>query len=150
MSRKPKYLIALEDIEKRNHGLLTPRHVVDEAEDPLSPLHNYFEWDDSEAGRKYRLYQARQLISKVRVRIEDNREQKYFNATVSIGESRTQGYVSRERVKSEDEIYAQVLQQAAQELIYWRKKYSSIKELRGIINEEELQPLLDSILADSI
>lgn len=43
-------------------GELTPRVVVDVARDPGHPLHNRFEWDDSVAGEKYRLHQARELI----------------------------------------------------------------------------------------
>ena len=43
-------------------GALTPRVVVDAARDPENPLHNRFEWDDSIAGEKYRLGQARELI----------------------------------------------------------------------------------------
>lgn len=43
-------------------GSLTPRIVVDVARDPEHPLHGRFEWDDSIAGEKYRLAQARELI----------------------------------------------------------------------------------------
>lgn len=143
--RKSKYLSALEAIEKRNHGLLTPKAVINEARDPDSSLHSAFQWDDTIAGENWRLFQARQLITTVRVRVEDSGEQKYYNATVRVGESHTQGYVSRDRVKSDDEIFSQVVSQAAQELIYWRKKYNSIKELRGIINEAELAQLLEKI-----
>lgn len=43
-------------------GALTPRIVLEVARDPEHPLHNRFEWDDSIAGQKYRLAQARELI----------------------------------------------------------------------------------------
>lgn len=41
---------------------LTAEVVVKEAEDPLSPLHSKFEWDNKEAGIQYRLEQARRLL----------------------------------------------------------------------------------------
>jgi hypothetical protein len=49
------------------HGMLTPKLVVDLARDPDHELHSRFEWDDSVAAEKYRQEQARDLIRKVRV-----------------------------------------------------------------------------------
>lgn len=60
-------LLALAD---RTKGTLTPQRVVKAAEDERSPLHDYFEWDDTKASDKYRLLQARVLIKRVRVVIE--------------------------------------------------------------------------------
>jgi len=48
-------------IEQRD-GVLTPEAVVDAAASLTSPLHSFFEWDDTKAGRHYRLQQARNLI----------------------------------------------------------------------------------------
>ncbi len=44
------------------HKELTPGIVVEEARPVDHPLHNNFEWDDTVAGHKYRLEQARELI----------------------------------------------------------------------------------------
>lgn len=49
------------------NGRLTPAAVVEDAASEESPLHEYFEWDNSEAARKYRLSQARRLIRSVEV-----------------------------------------------------------------------------------
>lgn len=54
-------------IEKRHGGRLTPDAVLADAQDPTSPTHDYFTWDDAKAGHAYRLDQARALISSVRV-----------------------------------------------------------------------------------
>jgi hypothetical protein len=51
-------------------GKLTPEQVVAEAADSSSPLHDKFEWDDAVAGHLYRLEQARGLIRKVQVVVE--------------------------------------------------------------------------------
>lgn len=48
-------------------GIITPAQVVEHARDPESVLHQYFEWDDTEAARRFRLVQAGNLISRVRV-----------------------------------------------------------------------------------
>src|SRR5262245_29148308 len=51
----------LERIHKRN-GAVTPKLVLDAARDEGHPLHDFFEWDDSIAGDKYRLEQAMRMI----------------------------------------------------------------------------------------
>ena len=52
------------------HGTLTPDLVVTLAADPDHELHPRFEWDDSEAARRYRLVQASGLIRSVTVNID--------------------------------------------------------------------------------
>lgn len=47
---------------RAKRGALTPPIVVEEAADPMHPLHHRFDWDDSSAAHKYRLQQASQLL----------------------------------------------------------------------------------------
>jgi len=42
------------------HGKVTAQMIVDEASSPKSPVHKFFEWNDTEAGRKYRAIHRRQ------------------------------------------------------------------------------------------
>ena len=58
----------LEDIMNES-GKLLPTTVLDYARDPASPLHKYFEWDDTEAAEQYRIDQARQLIRSVSITV---------------------------------------------------------------------------------
>lgn len=57
---------ALEDVRKR-HRKLTPGVVVQDATSSDHPLHPYFTWDDSKAGHRWRLEEARNLIRSVKV-----------------------------------------------------------------------------------
>jgi len=50
-------------------GKLYPADVVNAARSPSSPLHPYFDWDDSSAAEKYRLDQARALIRSVQTEV---------------------------------------------------------------------------------
>ena len=52
----------LLEICRENRGVLRPEDVVEQARSPKSVLHGLFQWDDSEAAREYRLWQARELI----------------------------------------------------------------------------------------
>lgn len=56
----------LSELESET-GRLLPTEVVAAARDPESPLHGYFEWDDTAAAEQHRLHQARQLIRRVRI-----------------------------------------------------------------------------------
>ena len=85
-------LKALQDAS----GIITPDAVVADAEDEASPLHSYFEWDDSVAGMKYRIEQARTLIRSVRVVLVEKKHQ--FSSIAYVrspdSEPKEQGYIS--------------------------------------------------------
>jgi hypothetical protein len=101
---KDKDLIAekLAQIAKRNGGRLTPDLVVSEARDPDSVLHNLFEWDDEEAAHQHRLFQARQIITSVRVVIttENRKISTVYYVRDPEAESNEQGYVSIDKLKN--------------------------------------------------
>jgi hypothetical protein len=52
------------------HGHITPDLVVTEAQNPDSPLHGEFEWDDRKAAIAFRVEQARALIQRHRLYVE--------------------------------------------------------------------------------
>jgi len=84
-------------LERR--GRLTPEEVVDEARDPDSPLHRYFEWDDSAAAEAWRLNQARSMI-------------RWVHATVEYGETKlvVPNYVRDMRKKPSEQGYVSIAQ----------------------------------------
>lgn len=49
---------------------LTPEETVATASDPDNPMHSWFDWNDTIAGHKWRLEQARDLIQRCRVVVE--------------------------------------------------------------------------------
>lgn len=55
----------LNHLTKKKGGKLQPIDIIKDAINKSSPLHDYFEWDDSEASKKYRIQQARELISHI-------------------------------------------------------------------------------------
>jgi hypothetical protein len=61
---------ALSAIKTANGGRCTAEAVVAEAANSASPLHGDFEWDDTKAGRLYRLQQARALIVRIGFYVE--------------------------------------------------------------------------------
>lgn len=51
----------LERLENEND--LVPSAIVQEAKTETSPLHEYLEWDDAKAARRYRTLQAARLMA---------------------------------------------------------------------------------------
>lgn len=120
-------LLALTDDE----GFIKPRIVVEWARgNPASELHGRFEWDDARAAEKYRLDQARQLIS-VYVRTDDGQR-----ATISLVQDRNAdgGYRKIEQVMSNAELRAMALRQAMREFNRWRQRYEHLSELAKVFS----------------
>jgi hypothetical protein len=135
----------LRDIEKRD-GILTPHAVVDEAKDNSSPLHKYFEWDDNKAGSEYRLWQARKLIANVKVQfVGDEEADLFYNARVVIKNVPVQGYFNLSKVLSDEDVYNKVLREFVKDMEALEKKYSTLKELKDVINKSQLAQLKKSL-----
>ena len=131
---------ALEAIRNKNGGMLKPDDVVKTAENPKHALHEYFEWNDSAAGHKYRLWQARELI-RVSVTIIGDADDEPIKAYWSFKEDRYNqsggGYMAMVDVLTDTDRYDRMLSEAKQELDTFRKKYRALKELACVIKEIE-------------
>lgn len=124
---------------KYQEGKLTPEMVVNNARAEKSPLHDFFEWEDTIAAEKYRKWQARHLIGSIttKVQFEDgsNGEVKAFhNVTVKFEEVKKEepidGYVTIQDVQNNEEYYNIVLEKAIGELRSWENKYKQYKKLK--------------------
>lgn len=139
--RKGRYQEALQELAKKNGNELTPKNVVDAARSKESVLHKAFEWDDKVAGDKYRLMQARVLINNVRVVIEGEKKQAFFNARVEIKGKAVQKYFPVERVKDDESIRLAILKDLVREIRHLQDKYKSVSQLNGLINEAKLKEI---------
>jgi hypothetical protein len=130
-----KVIQELEALEKRD-GVLYPERVVEFAKNPKSALHEKFCWDDTEAAKQYRIYQARQII-RVTVRMVQlpaHLEPVGVRAFVSLPDDRKVGggYRSIAKVLSDDDLRQQLLKSAKEELAVFRRKYRDIAELSEV------------------
>lgn len=143
----------LERIQEKHGGEVQTSVVVDIARDEASPLHDYFEWDNTKAAEKHRLWQARQLIDHITVVIEDPdtheeiEQEAYINVILEDekeqpeeGEGEIQKpkkyhrtYMPIEYVLADDVLRQQVLGSAMGQVLHWRNKYSAYQELAQIV-----------------
>lgn len=117
-------------LEERN-GQITAPDVVQHASDTRSAMHQYFEWDDSEAAKEYRLDQARALITSVRVRIDTMPERGPMRAFVHIPAAKPY-YASAAKAMADEVTRDMVIAKALRELESVRARYADIVELAEV------------------
>ncbi len=142
-----------EEIEriKAKHGIkmLKSQTIVDEARDENSPIHEYFEWDDSKASELYRRQQAVNLINRiVVVEIKDGEEKEVpflVNVKIVDADEEDRGYISFDELIEDELLYDQYLNGLIQELITLKAKIKNFEELMGIYREiDKVQKKLNS------
>ncbi len=141
---------ALEAVRSANpDGLLVPEEVVLAAGEPGSPLHDEFEWDDTAASHKYRLWQARKLIARVMIERPDRASMPAY-VSVSIDRVDRGGYRRTDLVMSDDDLRDAMLKTAMQELRAFRLRYSRFLELSKIfVAIAEVEDQIGASQADS-
>lgn len=126
-----------EQLRKKNNGNLTPEDVLEAATPAKSPIHRFFEWNDTDAAQRYRQEQARYLI---RMLVVVNQEGSVpLRAVVSVrpGTSTQPVYRDREEVMADPELREQVIVQALREYNALTLKYYDVEELHPIADVVE-------------
>ena len=128
----------LEEIESL--GEITPERVLGYAErHKNSELHKCFEWDDSEASRKYRLNQANQILCSISIEIKEEpkvTQRVYVNVKSSNSGIKT--FKNIKDVLGDDEEYKQLIEKAKKEFVDCKDKYETLlqrDDLKDILFE---------------
>lgn len=111
-------------------GQFTPKQVVDAARPKNSPIHKYFEWNNSRAAELYRISQARKMVTCV-VAVIDSIPEAPFYVNVKIQKNRT--YIRTDQANKIPDIWSQVLKTALEELLAWKRRYEKFKQLSPVI-----------------
>jgi hypothetical protein len=129
----------LEKIATLNGGRITPDAVLKDAKSPASPLHDQFEWDDSAAGKQWRLMQARDLIRSVRVEVTTESRVvstvRYVRDPTAGGEE--QGYVEVAKLRDSRELAREALTAELKSAQALFERAHSLAEALGLSEEFE-------------
>lgn len=112
---------------------VTPESVLDKAKNAKTELHKCFEWDDSVAGEKYRLIQARQIIQHfviVTSEKEDTPRIRSYQITTT-----TNKYEPTKVFLQKPDEYTALLERAKNELEAFKQRYKMLSELEEIFED---------------
>lgn len=126
----------LEAIEERD-GAVTAESFLNESRPEDSPTHGCFEWNDSIAAEKYRLHQSQRAILDLVVEIKTEDEKIKKPAFVNVNSGGVASYNNVIYAFSVEESKNNVLANAFRELEAFKKKYSSLTEMEGVIEAIE-------------
>lgn len=108
---------------------ITASGVVSIARKKSSEMHDYFEWDDSVAGERYREHQARTLINMLKVTyVKGKKESAPVKAYVNV--KRKEGYSQIDKVVQNVDAYQMLLDRAYSELLVIKNKYTELSEIQ--------------------
>jgi hypothetical protein len=123
----------IEMLRQQFKGEITPKDIVDDARNPNSPLHSFFEWSDTAAAEAYRLSQARGLIrSVVAIYTSDDKPAVRTRAYVHINEPKAPHYREAGHAMSQEKTRQMVLQRAWNEFQQWRQRYKDLAEFADL------------------
>lgn len=140
---------AVEEIRAKHDGDATAEAIVAAAKAKRNPLHDAFTWDDTEAGREYRLTQARKIMRSfvvVRDDIKTERPQRVYEVvrTKQADTPRIKHvYKTVDDIMANEDLRGELLGRALRELISLRNRYRDLQELAVVIRaiDETLETL---------
>lgn len=133
-----------EVLEVQKKSGLTAENLLNKARDKSSSLYEFFDWDDSSAGEKWRLHQARNVINEVKIFVEDKEIRAFENVVIEVKDIETDNslntsisrreYLPTVEVMSKEEYRTQIIRRALIEASYWKEKHSQLIELEPIFS----------------
>ena len=137
----PEAVAEINRLLEAGGGVVQAKAVLAAAKAEKSPLHSYFEWDDTEAAKAFRLKQARELIVAVHVTIQtDEARTITVPAFVSLASDRLRpggGFRSIQTVLSDNSLRNELLATALAELSALHRRYRHLTELAAVFTEAE-------------
>lgn len=132
----PETVTALQELYKKNDGLLRPTDIVEAARPEESPLHKHFEWDDSVAAERYRIEQARKILQTVHVKIlAPNGKEHVSQVFVSLSTDRKYGgYRAMVDVLSNEDMRNQMIRDAIADMQMFTQRYETLSDLAKVFS----------------
>ena len=102
-------------------GGITPAVLVKEAQKQRSPIHQCFEWDDTEAAKKYRIVQAQYILRQIEIVVErEDAAPLQIRAFHNVVQNDQRFYTTVKAAREDEELWEQVKAKALSEIKNWR------------------------------
>jgi len=130
-----------EVIEVKETYGLTAETLLRKASKKSSLLYEFFDWDNSSAGEKWRLQQARGLINEIKIFVNDKELYAFESINVTIEDPKanknaskfgSREYKSIIEIMDNEDYRNQLIHKALTEAIYWKERHAELIELSPI------------------
>ncbi len=125
----------LKSLKRKIGGPVSPEAILEDAESEESPLHRFFQWDNTAAAHEWRKHQARQMANHVAIKIvsaggTESTIRAFHSITITTdaGEE-VRGYVCLESVQGDPEMAEQVVAAALRWLRGWIVRHKQYQEV---------------------
>ena len=128
----------------REHGELSGESLLEAARAKDHPLHDRFNWNDSEAAERYRLQQAKQIIRSVKVRVltkdEDDQPQttrvRAFVSTKGMTIHDTTRYAPVAQVVQDPDQREVLLRRFAEDFSAFKRRWRNLGDFTDLVIEQ--------------
>lgn len=135
---KEKIFKELSKIAKNNGGFVNPHKVVEYAKNPKSAMHSCFDWDDTEAASKWRVHQARLLITQIFVTVSPSNNEPVRALVSLVGDRNRQGgYRLMGSVLKDDDLTKRMLNDAKAMMVIFIARFKKLEKVTAVIDAME-------------
>jgi hypothetical protein len=106
-----------------------PDALLREAENPRSPAHKHFDWDDAEAAKKFRLEQSRYYFRSVQIIVKDITEPVRLSHAIKVGDKQEVSWQHIQNISEDVTMMSGLLTQAQADLRAWTHRYSVLRKV---------------------
>jgi len=131
-----------EVLEVKDTYGLTAENILRKASKKSSLLYEFFDWDNSSAGEKWRLQQARGIINEIKIIVNNKELYAFENVNVIIKEAiisnnKKSKFGNREyktivEIMDNEDYKNQLIHKALTEATYWKERHEELMELSPI------------------
>jgi hypothetical protein len=114
-----------------------PERMIEAARPARSPLHNGFDWDDTQAAHSWRLNQARHLIAAIITDMPSRNGDVETRAFMAVKGKSGFEYQRIDRIMGDEDYRVQVLRRALDDLRIFRNRYASLADVLGALSDLE-------------
>lgn len=129
----------LQTLVKEKQGQVLPEQIVDRAKPENNPLHDYFTWNDREAGRLRRLTEARRLIQLYNITIVKTPKldgTRLYHVKIE-NPVKFVAFQTEDKVKSSQVVLEQTVRWLTKELDQWCRRAKPFEELEDLVSGVE-------------
>lgn len=138
-----------EVLEVKDTYGLTAENVLRKASKKSSALYEFFDWNDSSAGEKWRLQQARSLINEIKIVVEDKVLYAFESVNVFVDDKKDSNkkpskfgdreYKNIVEIMDNEDYRGQLIHRALAEVSYWKERHEELTELSSIFDTVETE-----------